>query len=74
MKHQSTLEVDTKGPLKVRKRTIIHTGQSSRQQAQGEDTEEKVQDVFHITIQEDEEDEILEEYVTTAPLQLEDEG
>ncbi|KAM1493171.1 hypothetical protein PS1_025350 [Malus domestica] len=29
MKCQATLEVDTKGQLKVRRRTIIHTGQSS---------------------------------------------
>ncbi|KAM1044843.1 hypothetical protein ACFX2J_035725 [Malus domestica] len=32
MNRQATLEVDTKGPLKVRRRTIIYTGQSSRQQ------------------------------------------
>ncbi|KAM1949995.1 hypothetical protein ACFX15_009979 [Malus domestica] len=32
MKRQATLEVDTKGPLKVRRRTIIYTGQSSQQQ------------------------------------------
>ncbi|KAM2134382.1 hypothetical protein ACFX1R_004399 [Malus domestica] len=30
MKRQATLKVDTKGPLKVRRRTIIYTGQSSR--------------------------------------------
>ena len=39
MKHQTILEVDTNGPLKVRRRTIIHTGQSSRQQAQKDGTE-----------------------------------
>ncbi|KAM1049476.1 hypothetical protein ACFX2C_028577 [Malus domestica] len=39
-----------------------------------DDTEEEVQDVFHITIQEGKEDEIPEEDVTAAPLQLEDEG
>ncbi|KAM2606933.1 hypothetical protein TB2_035554 [Malus domestica] len=52
MKCQTILEVDTNGPLKVRRRTIIHTGQSSCQQAQEDGTEEEVQDVFHITIQE----------------------
>ncbi|KAM2028576.1 hypothetical protein ACFX16_040185 [Malus domestica] len=39
MKHQATLKVDTKGPLKVRRHTFIHICQSSRQQAQGDDTE-----------------------------------
>ncbi|KAM1087467.1 hypothetical protein ACFX2B_012842 [Malus domestica] len=33
MKLQSTLEVDTKGKLKVMRHTIIHIGQSSCQQA-----------------------------------------
>ena len=66
--------MDTKGPLKVRKFTIIHTGQSSRQQAQDDGTEDEVQDVFHITIQEDKEDEVPEEDVTAAPPQLEDRG
>ncbi|KAM2246585.1 hypothetical protein ACFXTI_007390 [Malus domestica] len=37
-------------------------------------TEEEAQDVFHITIQEGEEDEILEEDVIAAPSQLEDGG
>ncbi|KAM1588554.1 hypothetical protein ACFX10_027555 [Malus domestica] len=74
MKHQATLKVDTKGPLKVRKCTIIHTGQSSHQQAQKDDIEEEVQDVFHITIQKDKEEEILEEDVTVVPPQLKDEG
>ncbi|KAM2197355.1 hypothetical protein ACFX1Q_000767 [Malus domestica] len=37
-------------------------------------TEKEVQDVFHITIQEDKEDEIPEEDVTAAPPQLEDGG
>ncbi|KAM2044773.1 hypothetical protein ACFX1T_009046 [Malus domestica] len=41
MKRQATLEVDTKGPLKVRRRTIIYTGQSSRQQTQEDRTEER---------------------------------
>ncbi|KAM1317698.1 hypothetical protein ACFX2H_002916 [Malus domestica] len=58
MKRQAILEVDTNGPLKVRRRTIIHTGQSSCQPAQEDDTEEEFQDVFHITIQESKEDEI----------------
>ena len=71
MKRHATLEVDTKGPLKVRRRIIIHTDQSLRQQAQEDSTEEEVQDVFHITIQE-EEDKIPEEGVTAAPPQLED--
>ncbi|KAM1563344.1 hypothetical protein ACFX10_037773 [Malus domestica] len=56
MKRQATLEVDIKGQLKVKKLTIIHTGQSSRQQIQMDDTENEVQDIFHIMTQEDEED------------------
>ncbi|KAM2725589.1 hypothetical protein EV1_028273 [Malus domestica] len=51
MKRQGILEVDTNRPLKVRKRTIIHTGQSSCQQAQEDDTEGEVQDIFPINIQ-----------------------
>ncbi|KAM1179958.1 hypothetical protein ACFX2G_019469 [Malus domestica] len=74
MKRQATLEVDTKGPLKVKRHIIIHTGQSSRQQAQEDGTEEEVQDVFHITIQEDKEEEIPKEDVTAVPPQLEDGG
>ena len=60
--------------LKVRRHTIIHTGQSSCQQAREDNTEEEVQNVFHITIQEGKEDEIPEEDVTHAPPQLEDGG
>ncbi|KAM2695530.1 hypothetical protein EV1_040015 [Malus domestica] len=67
MKRQAILEVDANGPLIVRRRTIIHTGQSSYQQAQEDAIKEEVQDVFHITIQEGKEDEILEEDVTVAP-------
>ncbi|KAM2137859.1 hypothetical protein ACFX1Q_009985 [Malus domestica] len=74
MKRQSILEVDTNGPLKVRRRTIIHTGQSSCQQSQEDGNEGEVQDVFHVTIQEGKEDEIPEEDVTAAPPQLEDGG
>ncbi|KAM1027360.1 hypothetical protein ACFX2A_041136 [Malus domestica] len=74
MKRQAILEVNTVGSLKVKRRTIIHTRQSSCQQAQEVNTEEEVQDVFHITIQEGEEDEILEEDVIAAPSQLEDGG
>ncbi|KAM2064856.1 hypothetical protein ACFX16_028201 [Malus domestica] len=74
MKRQAILEVDTIGSLKVRMCTIIHTGQSSRQQARKDDTAEKAQYVFHITIQEGKVDEIPEEDVTTAPPQLEDWG
>ncbi|KAM2879554.1 hypothetical protein FF1_015034 [Malus domestica] len=74
MKRQTTLEVNTKGQLKVKRRTIIHIGQSSRQQTQEDDTEAEVQKVFHITIQEDKEDEIPEEDVTATPPQLEDRG
>ncbi|KAB2604851.1 hypothetical protein D8674_037138 [Pyrus ussuriensis x Pyrus communis] len=74
MKRQAILEVDTKGPLKVRRRTIIHTRQSLCQQAREDSTEEEIQDVFHITVQEGKEDEIPEEDVTAAPPQLEDGG
>ena len=56
MKRQVILEVDTNGPLKVRKHTIVHTGQSSSQQTQKDGTEEEVKDVFPIIIQEDKED------------------
>ncbi|KAM1607183.1 hypothetical protein ACFX1Z_027795 [Malus domestica] len=72
MKRQAILEVDTIGSLKVRMCTIIHTGQSSRQQARKDGTAKKAQDVFHITIQEGKVDEIPEEDVTAAPPQLED--
>ncbi|KAM3016254.1 hypothetical protein FF2_000296 [Malus domestica] len=74
MKRQVILEVNTIGSLKVKRRTIIHTRQSSCQQAREVNTEEEAQDVFHITIQEGEEDEILEEDVIAAPSQLEDGG
>ncbi|KAM1635419.1 hypothetical protein ACFXTN_012251 [Malus domestica] len=74
MKRKATLQVDTKRPLKVRRRTIIHTSQSLRQQAQGDGTEEEIQEVFHIMIQWDKENEVPEEDVTAAPPQLEDEG
>ncbi|KAM2877374.1 hypothetical protein COP2_020268 [Malus domestica] len=67
MKRQAILEVNTVGSLKVKRRTIIHTGQSSCQQAREVNTEEEVQNVFHITIQEGEEDEILEEDIIAAP-------
>ncbi|KAM1621912.1 hypothetical protein ACFXTN_018692 [Malus domestica] len=56
MKHQATLEVDTRRQLKVKRHTIIHI----------------CQDVFHITIQEDNEDEILEEDVIAIPPQLDE--
>ncbi|KAM1243275.1 hypothetical protein ACFX2G_035556 [Malus domestica] len=74
MKRQAILEVDANGPLIVRRRTIIHTGQSAYQQTQEDDIKEEVQDVFHITIQKGKEDETLEEDVTAAPPQLEDGG
>ncbi|KAM1658315.1 hypothetical protein ACFXTN_042496 [Malus domestica] len=74
MKRQAILEVDANGPLIVRRRTIIHNGQSAYQQTQEDDTKEEVQDVFHITIQEGKEDETPEEDVTAAPPQLEDGG
>ncbi|KAM1693092.1 hypothetical protein COP1_032428 [Malus domestica] len=73
MKRQAILKVNTVGSLKVKRRTIIHTGQSSCQLAREVNTKEEAQDVFHITIQEGEE-EILEEDVITAPSQLEDGG
>ncbi|XP_070660541.1 uncharacterized protein [Malus domestica] len=74
MKRQAILEVNTVGSLKVKRRTIIHTGQSSCQLAREVNTEDEAQDVFHITIQEGEEDESLEEDVIAAPSQLEDGG
>ncbi|KAM1119713.1 hypothetical protein ACFX1X_044339 [Malus domestica] len=66
MKRQAILEVNTNGPLKVRRLTIIHTGQSSCQQAQEDGTEGEVQDIFPVMIQEDEKYEILKEYVTSG--------
>ncbi|KAM1584834.1 hypothetical protein ACFX1Z_037775 [Malus domestica] len=42
MKRQAILEFNTNGPLKVRRRTIIHTGQSSCQQAQEDGTKGEV--------------------------------
>ncbi|KAM0971130.1 hypothetical protein ACFX2A_019408 [Malus domestica] len=63
MKRQAILEVDTNGPLKVRKRTIIHTGQSSCQPAQEDDTEGEVQDIFPVTIQKDKGDKTPKEDV-----------
>ncbi|KAM1004104.1 hypothetical protein ACFX2C_004339 [Malus domestica] len=67
MKHQAILEVDTNGPLKVKRRTIIHTGQSSGQQAQEDDTEGEIQDIFPVTIQKGEENEIPKEDVISFP-------
>ncbi|KAM2645062.1 hypothetical protein EV1_018645 [Malus domestica] len=58
MKRQAALEVDTKRPLKVRRRTITYTDQSSRQQTQEDHIEEKAQ--------EDKENEIPEEDVTSG--------
>ncbi|MBT0984630.1 hypothetical protein KJ032_26750, partial [Salmonella enterica subsp. enterica serovar Typhimurium] len=55
---KATLEVDTKGPPKVRRCINIHTGQSSRQQTQEDRTEEEAQ--------EDKEDKIPEEDVTSG--------
>ncbi|KAM2200490.1 hypothetical protein ACFX1R_000436 [Malus domestica] len=51
MKRQEILEVNIVGSLKVKRRTIIHIGQSSCQQAREVNTEEEAQDVLHITIQ-----------------------
>ena len=62
MKRQAILEVDTKGPLKVRRRIIVHTGKSSCQQTQENGTEEEIQDVFYITVQEGKEDESPRKY------------
>ena len=74
MKRQVILEVDTNRPLKVRKRTVIHTEQSSCQQAREDNIEGEIRDVFHITIQEGKVDEIPQEDVVAAPPQLEDGG
>ncbi|KAM2770582.1 hypothetical protein PS2_013222 [Malus domestica] len=66
MKCQEILKVDTNRPLKVRRRTIIHTGQSSCQQAQEGDTEGEIQDIFPVTIQKGKGDEIPKEDVTSV--------
>ncbi|KAM2618403.1 hypothetical protein TB1_034688 [Malus domestica] len=58
MKRQAALEVDTKGPLKVRWRTIIYAGQSSHQQTQEDRTEEEAQ--------EDKEDKITKKNVISG--------
>ncbi|KAM1529839.1 hypothetical protein ACFX1Z_018998 [Malus domestica] len=66
MKRQAILEVNANGQLKVRRRTIIHTRQSSYQQAQEDDTEGEIQDIFPVTIQKGKGDEIPKENVTSV--------
>ncbi|KAM1012998.1 hypothetical protein ACFX2C_043181 [Malus domestica] len=72
MKRLLTLDVSTDGQLKVKRRTIIHRGQSSNQRAQEDDEEEMVQGVYHITVEEANVDEVSKEDIKEAPPQLED--
>lgn len=73
-KRRLTLDVSADGQLNVKWRTIIHRGQSSNQQAQEDDKEEMVQGVYHITVEEADEDEVSKEDIKEAPLQLEERG
>ncbi|KAM3008472.1 hypothetical protein FF2_032610 [Malus domestica] len=59
-------------PSRMKRQTILEVDTNGP--LKKDDTEEESQDVFHITIQESKEDEIPEEDVTAAPLQLEDGG
>ena len=72
MKRNFTLDISTKGSLKVKKRTIVHTSQSLVHNEQIEE----VSSSFHITIEEDtlSDAEATNEEVDEAPLALEDEG
>ena len=70
MKRNSTLDINTKGSLKVKRRTIVHTSQSLIHNEQIEE----VSSSFHITIKEDtlSDAEATNEEVDEAPPALED--
>lgn len=58
----------------MKRRTIIHTGQSSNQRVQKDDEDVMVQDVYHVAVEEVNEDKLSEEDIKKAPRQLKDEG
>ncbi|KAM2543368.1 hypothetical protein TB2_022689 [Malus domestica] len=58
-------------PLRMKRQAILEVDTNGPLK---DDTEEEVQDVFHITIQESKEDEIPKEDVIAAPTQLKDGG
>lgn len=58
--------------MKVKICTIIHTSESSGQQPKNDD-EEKVQDIYHVVVEEVNEEEVFEEEVKEVP-PLEDRG
>ena len=70
MKRNSTLDINTKGSLKVKRRTIVHTSQSLLHNEQIEE----VSSSFHITVKEDTllDAEATNEEVDEAPPALED--
>ena len=70
MKHNSTLDISTKGSLKVKRQTIVHTNQSLVHKEQIEE----VSSSFHITVEEDtfSDVEATNEEVDEAPPALED--
>ena len=70
MKRNSTLDINTKGSLKVKRRTIVHTSQSLLHNEQIEE----VSSSFHITVKEDtlSDAEATNEEVDEAPPALED--
>ena len=72
MKRNFTLDISTKGSLKVKKRTIVHTSQSLVHNEQIEE----VSSSFHITIEEGtpSDAEATNEEVDEAPPALEDGG
>ena len=70
MKRNSTLDINTEGSLKVKRRTIVHTSQSLVHNEQIEE----VSSSFHITVEEDtlSDAEETNEEVDEAPPALED--
>lgn len=74
MKRNSTLDMSLDGQLKVKQRTIIHSGQSVNQHTEEYAEEEIVQNVYHIVVEEVNKDEDSKGDVNKAILQLEDRG
>ena len=72
MKRQSTLDVSLDGQLKVKRCTIIHTGQSLNQRVEKDNEDEMVQCVYHVAVEKVDEDELSEEDIKEAPPQLKD--
>jgi len=72
MKRFSTLDVKTNGSLRVRRRTVVFTGQPSKSDINKGDDQEKVTS-NHITVQEYEDSE-TEIEIAETPKTLEDGG